>query len=275
MDAGSDEAIELLGDYFHYTNMSGLIGILQSKEIWLTDIRFLNDAMEFHYYIEILMDCFKDRSGDLDNRLREECESSLYSIENIQNDLRIYVASFSENGDSLPQWRGYGSEGGFNIGFHADELQSTMSDSVVHFKKVNYSLAEAKKAASLSISNLIRACQAGERESYFSDFISEVFRDACLFKDPSFASEQEWRLVKYSNITNSDELYLREGAEAPIPYIKVSLVDGGTGNFIASSVNTGPSMNFETNKQVFGLFKKRYTYYSFKLGCSKIPFRST
>src|SRR4051794_34646457 len=34
---------------FHYTSMVGLIGILDSKTLWATDIEFMNDAQEGRY----------------------------------------------------------------------------------------------------------------------------------------------------------------------------------------------------------------------------------
>ena len=31
---------------YHYTDLNGLLGILESKELWATDVRYLNDASE-------------------------------------------------------------------------------------------------------------------------------------------------------------------------------------------------------------------------------------
>ncbi|MBA3661037.1 MAG: hypothetical protein H0W64_04895 [Gammaproteobacteria bacterium] len=39
---------------YHYTNYKSLLGILSSKQIWLTDYRYLNDSSEIQYsYQEI------------------------------------------------------------------------------------------------------------------------------------------------------------------------------------------------------------------------------
>jgi hypothetical protein len=37
---------------YHYTSVDGLLGILRSKRIWATDIRFLNDRSEFFHAME-------------------------------------------------------------------------------------------------------------------------------------------------------------------------------------------------------------------------------
>jgi len=38
---------------FHYTTPIGLLGISQSKKIWATDLRFLNDKKEFQHSLDI------------------------------------------------------------------------------------------------------------------------------------------------------------------------------------------------------------------------------
>lgn len=35
---------------YHYTDAQGLLGIIQNGRLWATDIRFLNDPSEAHFY---------------------------------------------------------------------------------------------------------------------------------------------------------------------------------------------------------------------------------
>ena len=37
---------------WHYTSLSGFLGILKDQEIWVTDIRFLNDASELYHFLD-------------------------------------------------------------------------------------------------------------------------------------------------------------------------------------------------------------------------------
>src|ERR1700684_352024 len=48
---------------YHYTSQRGLIGILTTKKIWATSIRYLNDSMEFAYTLDLM-------KAYLDSRLR-------------------------------------------------------------------------------------------------------------------------------------------------------------------------------------------------------------
>ena len=40
---------------YHYTTQVGLMGIVESKEIWATQIEYLNDGMELIYAFDLAM----------------------------------------------------------------------------------------------------------------------------------------------------------------------------------------------------------------------------
>ena len=135
------------GLIYHYTNQAGLLGILSSKEIWATHIRYLNDASEYNRGLEIVKTCVKDfaididkfeietgskfpinnfQSAEIDLVLRDTIAKSLSLID----EFSVFVTSFFSNdedapnlsehdiGDVLGQWRGYsGGSAGFSIGF--------------------------------------------------------------------------------------------------------------------------------------------------------------
>lgn len=39
---------------YHYTSQRGLLGILESKKLWMTNILYLNDSSEFIYTWELV-----------------------------------------------------------------------------------------------------------------------------------------------------------------------------------------------------------------------------
>lgn len=45
---------------FHYTTAAGLLGILNTRQIWLSDINFLNDSKEMLYAARAVADDFED-----------------------------------------------------------------------------------------------------------------------------------------------------------------------------------------------------------------------
>jgi DUF2971 family protein len=104
---------------WHYTSIQGFCGITSSKNIFATDIRFLNDSSEFIHARSITEQVIadapeKDENGwPLQKNLRQII-SLIFEQGALSSDsLEIYTASFSAAEDQLSQWRGYsrGSSG--------------------------------------------------------------------------------------------------------------------------------------------------------------------
>lgn len=57
-------------ELFHYTTADGLLGILTKQNLWATDVLYLNDASEFRYADELIVEAIKkldvDSTGILD-----------------------------------------------------------------------------------------------------------------------------------------------------------------------------------------------------------------
>ena len=117
----------------HYTNSSGLLGIIESSVIWASDIRFLNDSTELEFARNALKERYENLStlppsvppanGGLasDSSLGLTAMQRLDGLDRIS---RCFVACFCASGDLLSQWRGYASEQGFSLAFDSAELQA-------------------------------------------------------------------------------------------------------------------------------------------------------
>lgn len=108
---------------YHYTNNTGLIGILNSKSIWMTDINYLNDHQEYKHFLKYLEISYQEKSATMSNQMKHWTQPLLDDVLNPSNLSRIFVASFSENSDSLGQWRGYSEGRGFNLRFKRQNLR--------------------------------------------------------------------------------------------------------------------------------------------------------
>ena len=126
---------------YHYTTLEGLLGILEKKKIWATNIRYLNDTKENRIIANLLSDELKRRCGhgtffDLlaPNRNEEMNRNEPASVDSLLYgdfvakwlaSLFVFVTSFSKKGDSLSQWRAYsGRSGGYSIGFRPEYLKA-------------------------------------------------------------------------------------------------------------------------------------------------------
>lgn len=102
-----DEAINSVGELFsseppqrlyHYTTAEGLRGIVESKILWATDVRYLNDPLEFNHGLQEVWESFRKGNPHTYGGLLEEVNDTLER----QRQLReVYVTCFCEVDDLL------------------------------------------------------------------------------------------------------------------------------------------------------------------------------
>jgi hypothetical protein len=112
---------------YHYTDAAGLLGILQTGQVWFTSMYHVNDPSEVHFGRQLAIQALLH----LDGGLGEFCED--YQQQISRRDFRTkfepFVACFSREPNTLGQWRAYGDNGrGFAIGlkpgvFEANETE--------------------------------------------------------------------------------------------------------------------------------------------------------
>src|ERR1035438_1214814 len=126
---------------YHYTTQYGLLGILKHKCIWATHIRYLNDTSEGNIVSQVIFEEFSSRynTAPLFQMLGMATAKPAGAVESVDEDAlgqgttmaswvtsqNVFVSSFSENGDSLSQWRAYSERsGGYSIGFRPEYLRA-------------------------------------------------------------------------------------------------------------------------------------------------------
>jgi hypothetical protein len=140
------------GLLYHYTDQKGLLGILESKGIWATHVRHLNDGSEFTlgwdkswetllHLISLSEFQYKDQLERIYTRFRKVISSSPehtnYYVWCLTEDSRTDSDPRGFQGDRLSQWRAYSGGGhGFSLGFDSTILEGCFSTSM----KVVYSL---------------------------------------------------------------------------------------------------------------------------------------
>src|SRR5437763_17171986 len=74
-DAGSATAPEQT--IYHYTNVKGALGIIQTGRIWFTERAHLNDPLEIHYGLGIAQELFELAANQRKARIAKEAPSRL------------------------------------------------------------------------------------------------------------------------------------------------------------------------------------------------------
>src|SRR5262245_20097593 len=122
----AQEENKILVPLYHYTDASGLKGIIESQQIWFTSHRYLNDPSEMIFGTGAAQDVIASVSAQRSRRVKIFCDmlADLFTIGNITKSLEYLVASFSRESDDLGQWRAYGCDGhGFALGLASHLFQ--------------------------------------------------------------------------------------------------------------------------------------------------------
>jgi hypothetical protein len=145
-------------ELWHYTTTDGLVGIIETKQLWATRCDYLNDTEEFvGFFDEVLPLVFKrvlSKHKQLDHaeldELRRICRSALdrgywkfvasFASVDIEDPDREWVA---QNG-RLSQWRGYGAGGGYALILDTAKLEGLMAREGSLYLDTHFSLADAE-----------------------------------------------------------------------------------------------------------------------------------
>ncbi len=183
------------GIVYHYTSLEGFVGIVSSRSLWLSDYGYLNDKRELTYGTDLVSAAIQHISQSHPSpsvtSLLRSWQANLRSIGN-----RVCIASFSEDGDSLSQWRAYGP---IAIGFptrplalHVNQalLQAVEYEPTVQRRLIDTYLHHFCQAYEFDASNgrLTNVPTLYEKVGRFLELIA-------FFKDPAFRSEREYRLT--------------------------------------------------------------------------------
>jgi hypothetical protein len=144
---------------WHYTDLDGFRGIVKSKRIHATNIKYLNDREEFKHALALAKRLLLEKlPPEADAPLVRQLvigefdgifERGALSPKN----LSLFTASFTVNGDLLSQWRGYSAgSAGVSLGFDFRGVREiTAPSSPVIFAPCVYENDEKERLLRLSI----------------------------------------------------------------------------------------------------------------------------
>jgi len=239
---------------YHYCSPETFLAICTNKTIRLSDIFSMNDFMEMHWGYHR----WERAAGNSLDRLGKEFLDSIDQIVSSSSlSILPLAACFSLNGDTLSQWRAYAENGsGFCVGFKADALCRLAARPL----RVLYDAEQQER----EIRQFIFALNEVNKEEPEStdDFFSACATFSCdlaALKNPSFAEEQEVRLIHAVNFVESNSFLKLEDSggtsfggdlepqpikfsmrgSVPVPHIDLSYVDP-SGNHPIAEVILGP-----------------------------------
>jgi len=276
-----------LGTLYHYTTFSGLLGIVRSRALWASDIRYMNDSAELRHTADLINAEVRERidSGQANTTLLSQFAD--WVSYRITNGHMLFGASFRSHGNLLSQWRGYSSPGkGVSLGFCPDYILQCAQRQGFMIGKCIYEPARQRmliRQVVDAVETLAADQASGERSAVersalyreaFASMETDLLRIAAILKHPSFREEKEWRIVS-PVVANTAEapILFREGHAMLVPYIEfdIGLDDRPLAMdhlFLGPTANINISMNsLKMFLEQHGIIPKRGIDYC------QIPFR--
>jgi Protein of unknown function (DUF2971) len=289
----------ILEPLYHYTDASGLKGIIESQQIWFTSHRYLNDPSEIIFGTGAAQETIATVSAQRSGRVKIFCDvlADLFNVGNITKSLEYLVASFSRERDDLGQWRAYGRDGhGFALGLasHLFQVEEQKPDQkpneVTVVYPVEYGRIRARdryyeivqKAADIfedTVNNhedLMRDKAVGI--AFVENYAKEVIADEMIFvyltsKHEAYEHEREVRLMMLGLHTKLK------------PYIETRVKNGELVAFVRHAmpikepgsiveVVVGPSAGADAEHAVRSLLNSAGIQPTVPIRRSDIPYRS-
>ena len=275
---------------YHYTSFTGLLGIVGSKGLWATDIRYMNDSAELRHTADLIRSEITLRIAgghprpDLLNQFLD------WVTHRITNGHMLFASSFRANGNLLSQWRGYSRLGkGVSLGFNPDYILDCAERQAFEIGRCIY---DSNHQARLirQVIDVVEALAKGQDQagqlpdkssenSYhaiFQQIESDLLRIAAILKHPSFREEEEWRIVS-PVLTDYVEapVQFREGASMLVPYILFNLMPRDASPIALEHLFLGPTPNITISMNSLTMYLSKNGIQPAKgLSYCQIPFRA-
>jgi hypothetical protein len=262
----------------HYTSLAGMVGILDSRELWASNVSFLNDREELLYGLKAAKAVVnKYLSPSTKDKWAQDIEDAISQLQNGEMP-DTYAACFCARNDSLSQWRGYGGEEqGVALTFDRTRLLAQLNDKGTLLPVV-YGALKSANQLSTDLGKKLRAInkeavlniESADRERVDRVRV-ELSRLLPQFKHSGFRDENEWRFV-VQQTSSKLSTFFRVKSNVLVPYVKLSFEQ--TKAFPIKSIRIGPGRDQNLTKRSVEQFLVSKKMKNIDVIVSGVPYRS-
>lgn len=228
----SDSARRVL---YHYTTAQGLHGIVSQRKFRLTHTRHLNDETEGLHgarAVDAALDTLVERmpQNQLIAILSQAMKAAL-SQDHSTSAGGTYVGCFSTEGDSLPQWRGYGRhDSAFALAIDAAKLLSLAQNSwqgrcwllPVEYDALAF-ITKMSNALQIASEEFDLLKERHDEKQLLVSLILHLANYGSALKHHAFREEKEWRLIVL-NMPHDTDPVMHHLADATFrPYVELEM----------------------------------------------------
>jgi len=234
---------------YHYTTFEGLLGIIDSEELWMTDLKFLDDPSEIlhgHTIIRGVINSLKEENNEKNTFSDNEIDA-LSFLEGKYEDpfvCPVYSVSFCEEKDLRSQWKGYSKgETGCSIEFNVNEVRNNKIQDKVRplLGKVLYKNDDKEDAVKKLIESMIKTRVSLNNDNILYLILNRLYALSLFMKGLEFEEEKEWRAVFLMEQEQDFKRELRSGDLSCVKLPIKKLQD------VVSEIMTGPKFDYELN----------------------------
>jgi len=206
---------------YHYTDGAAVKSIIEKEELWLTDLRFVNDAEELKHGIALALRYLNTLGHGLDYDAKSSVEYVIAELksylENISPPNNMFSCSFSTVPGLLSQWRSYGTL--------AIEFDQALLERVLPVVECSYDSDDSYRFAVSNTAEVLNACLTDfKAQAGFASGAEQAFKalltKVAQIKHPSFKEEQERRVIVSSK---GRDIHHRCRGNLFIPYVAVKV----------------------------------------------------
>ncbi len=275
---------------YHYTSFAGLLGIVEDRALWASDIRYMNDSAELKHTADLIRTEITGRIDaghprpDLLNQFVD------WVTHRITNGHMLFASSFRSNGNLLSQWRGYSRLGkGVSLGFNPEYILRSANHQSFQIGKCIYNCQHQEQLIGQVVDAVEALAQehdlaAGDKKSsgnssyhlVFQVIESDLLRIAAILKHPSFREEEEWRIIS-PVVTDyvKAPVQFREGTSMLVPYIQFNLPAEHDSAIALEHLFLGPTPNITISMNSLAMFLSKSGIQPAKgISYCQIPFRA-
>jgi len=300
VSAAGDAAAETQTIY-HYTGVASALAIIETGHFWFAERAHLNDTLELQYGLRIGHEMFDAALKSAGPTVPQGAADHLMGeIKLGLAEFGYWVASFSQEGDDLSQWRSYADEGtGVCLGFSVQELDMRQFASPIpatfNFLRfpVQYDEAELRKRLKPYIDlgiKLLRDVNLPSMPSYSQRYgrallyerdllqamMSGVYLHAMMHKHKAYQHEREYRLILNAyrlKIEPAPEHKVRARNGEIVSYLDLPIPNWKFSRTL-THINVGPAGAPKLGEQLITAFKS-FGLPVPRIERSTLPFRRT